>query len=257
VESEVNSWVENVTAGLIKELLPSGSVDGNTRLVLGNALYFKGAWEEKFDASETKDSEFFLLNGSSVQVQFMTSKAKQFVSSYDDFSVLRLPYKQGEDQRQFSMYIFLPDAKDGLWNLLEKMSSEPGFLNHHLPQQKALVENFKIPKFKISFGFEASEAFKGLGLVLPFSGDGDLTEMVNSPVARGLFVSSIFHKSFVEVNEEGTEAAGATAAVVTLRSLPLGPFDFVADHPFAFVIREDKTGVVLFTGHVLNPLCQE
>ena len=80
------SWVENVTAGLIKELLPSGSVDSNTRLVLGNALYFKGAWEKKFDASETKDSEFFLLNnGSPVQVQFMTSKEKQFVSSYDDF----------------------------------------------------------------------------------------------------------------------------------------------------------------------------
>ena len=100
------------------------------------------------------------------------------------------------------MYIFLPDAKDGLWNLLEKMSSEPGFLDRHRPWEN----------------------------------------------------SSIFYKSFVEVNEEGTEAAGASAAMVSLRSLPPGPFDFVADHPFAFVIREDRTGVVLFTGHVLNPI---
>jgi len=256
VAKEVNSWVENVSAGLIKELLPAGSVDSTTRLVFGNALYFKGAWERKFDASETKESEFFLLDGNSVQAQFMTTKEKQYVSSYDDFSVLKLPYKQGEDNRQFSMYIFLPDAKDGLWNLLEKMSSESGFLHHHLPRQKAAVEKFKMPKFKISFGFEASEALKGLGLVLPFSG-GDLTEMVDSPVGHNLYVSSIFHKSFIEVNEEGTEAAGASAAVVTLRSLPVGPFDFVADHPFAFVIREDMTGVVLFTGHVLNPLLSE
>ncbi|XP_020274932.1 serpin-ZX-like [Asparagus officinalis] len=251
--NEVNSWVESETAGLIKELLPSGSVDSNTRLVFGNALYFKGAWERKFNSTETEDSEFFLLEGGSIQVPFMTTKEKQYVSSYDDFSVLRLPYKQGNDKRQFSMCIFLPNAKDGLWNLLDKMSNESKFLERHLPRQKVLVEKFKIPKFKISFGFEASETLKGLGLVLPFSRDGDLTEMVDSPQGNNLYVSSIFHKCFIEVNEEGTEAAGASAAVVTLRSLPVGPFDFVADHPFAFVIREDTTGVVLFTGHMLNP----
>ncbi|KAJ6851908.1 serpin-ZXA-like [Iris pallida] len=257
VANEVNAWAQNATAGLVKELLPPGSVDNSTRLVLGNALYFKGAWDKKFEASETKDSEFYLLNGTSVQVPFMTSKEKQFISSYDDFSVLRLPYKQGEDKRQFSMYIFLPDARDGLWSLLEKLSSEPGFLDRHRPRQKASVDNFKIPKFKISFGLDASEVLKGLGLVLPFSAECDLSEMVNSPVAGSLSVSSIYHKSVVEVNEEGTEAAAASAAVVLLRSLPVGPFDFVADHPFVLVIREDMTGVVLFSGHVINPLLAE
>nr|CAD1841373.1 unnamed protein product [Ananas comosus var. bracteatus] len=257
VTDQVNSWIETATAGLIKDLLPQGSVNQNTRLVLSNALYFKGAWTEKFDASETKDDEFHLLDGSLVQAPFMTSRKKQFISSYDNFKVLKLPYKQGDDKRQFSMYIFLPEANDGLWNLTEKLGSDPEFLNRHLPKQKVSVGKFKIPKFKISFGFEASQTLKAMGLTLPFSAGADLTEMVDSPVGRDLYVSSIHHKSFIEVNEEGTEAAAASAEVVMMRSLVRETPDFVADHPFAFLIREDMTGVVLFIGHVLNPLVAE
>ncbi|KAF7137345.1 hypothetical protein RHSIM_Rhsim07G0233400 [Rhododendron simsii] len=256
VSNEVNQWAEKETNGLIKEVLPSGSVDASTRLIFANALYFKGAWTAKFDASKTKDQEFHLLNGSSVQVPFMTSKKKQPVRAFDGFKVLGLPYKQGEDKRRFSMYFFLPNAKDGLSALMEKVSSESGFLDRHLPYQEVEVGEFRIPKFKISFGFEASKVLMGLGLVLPFSGDGGLTEMVDSPtVGRNLYVSGIFHKSFIEVNEEGTEAAAASAAVLMQRGLSIpGKIDFVADHPFLFVIREDMTGVVLFIGHVLNPL---
>lgn len=252
---EVNSWVQNRTGGLINELLPSGSVDETTRLVLGNALYFKGAWDQRFDASQTKDSEFYLLDGSTIQVPFMSTKEKQYLSAYNDFKVLGIPYKQGEDERRFSMYIFLPDARDGLRNLAEKLSSESEFLNHHIPWEKVNVGKFKIPKFKISFGFEASGLLKTLGLTSPFGQDADLTEMVDSAVGGKLYVSSIHHKSFVEVNEEGTEAAAATAAVVMLRRSRrrVEPLDFVADHPFLFVIREDNTGVVLFIGHLLNP----
>ncbi|KAG6494697.1 serpin-ZXA-like [Zingiber officinale] len=253
--NEVNSWVENVTSNLIKELLPPGSVDKGTRLVLGNALYFKGSWTEKFDASKTLNSEFYLLNGTSVEVAFITSTKKQFLSSYDGFKVLRLPYKQGKDKRSFSMYIFLPDAKDGLWDLEEKLNSESELLTRYLPMRKVEVNKFKMPKFKISFGFEASAVLKGLGLDSPFSADADLSEMVDSPFGRSLFVSSIFHKSFIEVNEEGTVAAAASAALGTITSmaLPMNPLNFEADHPFMFLIREDTTGVVLFTGHVLNP----
>lgn len=254
VAGQVNSWVEKVTSGLIKELLPAASVDHTTRLVLGNALYFKGAWTEKFDASKTKDGKFHLLDGSSVQAPFMSSTKKQYLSSYNNLKVLMLPYQQGGDKRQFSMYILLPEAHDGLWSLAEKLSSEPEFLEKHIPTQKVAVGQFKLPKFKISFGLEASDLLKGLGLQLPFSAEADLSEMVDSPVGQSLYVSSIFHKSFVEVNEEGTEAAAASAAVIALRSLPIGPMDFVADHPFLFLIREDMTGVVLFIGHVLNPL---
>ncbi|CAN6292705.1 unnamed protein product [Urochloa humidicola] len=250
---QVNSWVEKITSGLIKEILPPGSVDHTTRLVLGNALYFKGAWTEKFDASKTKDSEFHLLDGSSVQAPFMSSTDKQYIAYDDNLKVLKLTYQQGGDKRQFSMYILLPEAQDGIWSLSEKLSSEPEFLEKHIPMRKVPVKEFKVPKFKISFGFEASKLLKGLGLQLPFSPEADVSELVDSPEGQNLCVSSVFHKSFVEVNEEGTEAAAASAATVVLRSFTM-PMDFVADHPFLFLIREDMTGVVLFIGHVVNPL---
>ncbi|XP_058222741.1 serpin-ZX-like [Rhododendron vialii] len=255
VTNEVNQWAEKQTNGLIKEVLPSDSVDDLTRLIFANALYFKGAWTEKFDASKTKDQDFHLLNGSSVRIPFMTSKNDQFVSKFDSFKVLRLPYKQGEEKRGFSMYVILPNAKDGLSALMEKVSSESGFLDRHLPRRKVEVGIFRIPKFKFSFGFEASEVLKGLGLDLPFSpGEGELTEMVESTtVGRNLYVSSIFHKACIEVNEEGTEAAAASAFVAKVCCY-VEPIDFVADHPFLFVIREDMTGAVLFIGQVLNPL---
>ncbi|XP_027093996.1 serpin-ZX [Coffea arabica] len=255
VTNEVNAWVRKETNGLIREILPSGSVDGTTRLILANALYFKGAWLKKFDESNTREHEFHLVNGSSIQVPFMTRKKKQYISAFDGFKVLRLPYKQGgDDKRRFSMYFFLPDAKDGLPAFVDKVSSEPGFLENHLPRSKVRVGVFRIPKFKISFGFEASQSLKQLGLVLPFSGEG-LTEMVDSPVSRNLCVSSIFHKSFIEVNEEGTEAAAATAAKVVLMSYKhYDRLDFVADHPFLFLIREDMSGAVQFIGTLLNPL---
>ncbi|XP_031484554.1 serpin-ZXA-like [Nymphaea colorata] len=256
VENEVNSWAEGQTNGLIKELLPSGSVNNLTRLILANALYFKGAWKDKFDASVTKEGSFYPLSGESVQVMFMTSSKKQFVAAFPGFKVLKLPYGQGEDKRLFSMYLFLPDERNGLHNLVEKVGSDLDFINRHLPSNKVSVGQFMIPKFKISYGFEASGVLKQMGLFLPFSGEAELTEMVDSPLGNKLSVSSIFHKSFIEVNEEGTEAASATAAVVMLRSamMPQPPIDFVADHPFLFLIREELTGVLLFVGHVLNPL---
>lgn len=251
----MNTWADKETNSLIKEILPSGSVDASTRLIFANAVYFKGAWNEKFDASMTKDDEFILLNGTLVQAPFLTSKKKQYVRAFDGFKVLGLPYKQGEDKRKFSMYFFLPDAKDGLPPLIEKVSSKSGFIENHLPYQQVKVKTFRIPKFKIAFGFEASEVLKGEGVVLPFSGGG-LSEMVDASVeSKNLYVSSIFHKSFIEVNEEGTEAAAASAGVVKLRSLMIEEeLDFVADHPFLFVIREDLTGVVLFIGQLLDPL---
>ncbi|TVU46161.1 hypothetical protein EJB05_05680 [Eragrostis curvula] len=248
--AQVNSWVENVTSSLIKDILPPGLVDQDTMLVLVNALYFKGTWTEKFDASETKDHRFHLLDGSSVQAPFMSSTNEQYIASYDNLKVLRLPYQQGGDKRQFSMYILLPAAKDGLSSLAEKLSSGPEFLENHIPTRKVEVGQFKVPKFKISFGFEASKSLKTLGLKLPLSA----SELVDSETQK-LSVSSILHKSFFEVNEEGIEAAAATAIVFATTSLQIRrTTDFVADHPFLFLIREDTTGVVLFVGHVVNPL---
>ncbi|XP_077233539.1 serpin-ZX-like [Tasmannia lanceolata] len=259
VRKELNTWVEKDTNGLIKDLLPCGSVDDTAKLIFANALYFKGAWDEQFDRSKTKDSKFYLLDGSSIQVPFMTSKKDQFLSSFNGFKVFRLPYIRGEDQRHFSIYLFLPEKRDGLQDLIEKMCSDSGFLDNHLPHRRVEIGKLMIPRFKISFGFEASDVLKDMGLKLPFSEiEAELTEMIvgSSPIGN-LHVSSVHHRSLVEVNEGGTEAAASTAILAValcafIRDEP--PMDFVADHPFVFMIREDLSRVVLFMGHVLNPL---
>ncbi|KAM1294583.1 hypothetical protein TB2_014273 [Malus domestica] len=157
------------TKSLIKEVFPPRSIDCSTTLIFANALYFKRAWTEKFNASQTKEHDFHLLDGSIVKVPFMTSRKKQYVRSFNGFS----------------MHIFLREGKDGLPALVEKLGSESGFLDRHLPKQKIVVGDFRIPKFKISFGFKASNIFKGLSLVLPFRGGGGLTEMVDSPEGTG------------------------------------------------------------------------
>ncbi|XP_057436731.1 serpin-ZX-like [Lotus japonicus] len=262
VRHDVNLWVEKETKGLITELLPSGTADQSTRLIFANALYFKGAWKHEFDASRTFRDKFYLLNGTSVTLPFMRSKEKEqfkYISAFDGFKVLRLSYKQGRDKkRRFSMYIFLPDAKDGLPTLIEKLTSESGFLKGKFPRKKARIGLFRIPKFKLSFELEASHVLKELGVVSPFSScDADFTKMVevNSPLDK-LYVDSIFHTAFIEVNEKGTTAAAATAMVGALRcrpSIPAG-IDFKAEHPFLFLVREDFTGTILFVGQVLNPL---
>ena len=257
VIAEVNSWAEKETNGLITEVLPEGSADSMTKLIFANALYFKGTWNEKFDESLTQEGEFHLLDGNKVTAPFMTSKKKQYVSAYDGFKVLGLPYLQGQDKRQFSMYFYLPDANNGLSDLLDKIVSTPGFLDNHIPRRQVKVREFKIPKFKFSFGFDASNVLKGLGLTSPFSGEEGLTEMVESPeMGKNLCVSNIFHKACIEVNEEGTEAAAASAGVIKLRGLLMeeDEIDFVADHPFLLVVTENITGVVLFIGQVVDPL---
>jgi serpin B len=150
----------------IKTILPLGSVDNSTFLIFANALYFKGAWAEKFDTQETKEYDFHLLNGSSVKVPFITSMNDQFIGVFDGFKVLSLPYEQGKDKRRFSMYFFLPDTKDGLSSLIEKVTSKSEFLEKTLPNKKVEVNDFRIPRFNISFELEISNMLKELGVDL-------------------------------------------------------------------------------------------
>ncbi|XP_057419186.1 serpin-ZX-like [Lotus japonicus] len=191
----------------------------------------------------------------------MGSKKKEhLISVFDGFKVLGLPHKQGRDKMHgFTMYIFLPDAKDGLLAIIEKLAPESSFLSDKFPQQEVRVRRFAIPKFKISFTFEASNVMKELRVVTPFSQrDAYFTKMVeevNSPLDK-LYVESIFHKAFIEVNEEKTEASASTLIRVMRggTSAVLTGIDFVADHPFLFFIREDFSGTILFVGQVLDPL---
>ncbi|KAH6798113.1 Serine protease inhibitor family protein [Perilla frutescens var. hirtella] len=251
VREEVNAWAERETNGLIKEILRPGAIDSTTRFILANAIYFKGAWDQKFDAFSTKERHFYLLNGTSVKAPLMSSLKKQYVRCCDGFKVLRLPYKRGEDTRSFSMYVYLPDEKDGLLALTRRVCSEAGFISNHLPYSLEKLDDFGLPKFKINFGFEASSVLVKLGLVLPFQ-KGSLTEMVDSSFP--LEVSGIIHEAIIEVNEEGVEAAAVSIAAPGCCFVERKRLEFVADHPFLFLIREDYTGLVLFIGQLLNPL---
>ncbi|KAF3450079.1 hypothetical protein FNV43_RR06159 [Rhamnella rubrinervis] len=256
VIEEVNSWAESATKGLIKQLLPFGSLNGETALVLANALYFKGAWNKKFDPEMTQLRDFHLLDGQIVGVPFMTTKrlVRHLYGSFDGYEVVEIPYQSGQDSRKFSMYFFLPNEKDGhgLFNLIQMLKLNPGFLNQQFNLRLEGLSAFWIPKFRFSFEIEASKTIKEMGLKQPFK-PGELTEMVDSPNSDELYVSDIFHKSFIEVNEEGTEAAATTAARIKTcgrRNIP----SFVADHPFLFMVREETRGMVFFIGAVLNPL---
>ncbi|XBI34772.1 hypothetical protein VPH35_120536 [Triticum aestivum] len=239
-----------------------------TRVVLGNAVYFKGKWEDQaFDKRDTMHESFYRLDRSKVDVPFMQSTMSQFVAVHDGFKVLKLRYKMacaspsvfsGSNRTrytQFSMCIFLPDAHDGLWGLLDTIESRPGFLHDHLPEQQIALREFRMPKFKLSFHSSIVAVLKKLGLELPFCEHGNLSGMVEDD-GSGLpiVVGDVIHKAVVEVNEEGTEAGAVTVLVGALGcarppSLPTPPqVDFIADHPFSYYIVEEATGAIVFAG---------
>ncbi|KAL5705398.1 hypothetical protein ACHQM5_023707 [Ranunculus cassubicifolius] len=194
----------------------------------------------------------------SVEVPFMTNNDDtQYIKSCDDFKVLRLPYKNCD----LSMYILLPHKRDGLWALAEKVGSDPLFLEKFATRDINAVKvgRFKVPKFKITYTFEASMVLRSLGLKTCFSSDADFNEMVQEVPGGWIQVNNVLHKSCIDVNEEGTEAAAATAIFGRFgcaRRRPVPRVDFVADHPFMFMIRDDESGMVMFMGHVVNPLLQ-
>ncbi|CAH9090161.1 unnamed protein product [Cuscuta epithymum] len=195
------------------------------------------------------------MNGSSIQVPFMSSAQRQYVKAFDDFKILSLPYKQGKDmRRRFSMYFVLPNAKNGLPSLIDMMAKESQFLERHAPRIPVDVGEFRIPKFKITFDFDAVHVLDDLGVQFSRAGLG---EMVVDP-RESPFVSSIIHKCVVDVNEKGTEAAAVTVVMggfgCGISMVEEEKIDFVADHPFAFFIREDVSGLVVFVGTVVNPL---
>ncbi|XP_057760860.1 serpin-ZX-like [Arachis stenosperma] len=263
VANEINSWVERETKGVIKNFIDSRSIQ-STDLIMANTLYFKGLWRDIdiFRETGTQDGDFHLLDGGgSVKVPFMDGSHRHsaIAHHYQDFKVLSLDYKEASSEdvprRRYTMHIFLPDEINGLPALVEKVCSDPVSLARMLPFSYIDLGKLKIPRFKISFKVEASPMLKEMGLVLPFM-EGAFTEIVEE---RAVHISRIFQKCIIEVNEEGTKAAAATAIMYSPTS-PWGivnkppPFDFIADHPFLFLIRERYSGTVLFIGQVLNPL---
>lgn len=249
---EINQWVKGQTEGKIPELLAVGVVDSMTKLVLVNAIYFKGMWEEKFMKQDTTDAPFRLNKKNTKSVKMMYQKKKFFFGYISDLKckVLEMPYQGGE----LSMLILLPedieDESTGLKKIEEQITLEK--LREWTKREN--LENIdvhvKLPRFKIEESYILNSNLGRLGLQDLFnSSKADLSGMSGS---RDLFISKIVHKAFVEVNEEGTEAAAATAGIATFCML-LPEEEFTADHPFVFFIRHNPTVNVLFLGRVCSP----
>ncbi|VAH85801.1 unnamed protein product [Triticum turgidum subsp. durum] len=257
IRQEINDWAAATTNNLISEILPEGSLTELSRFVLTNAIYFKGVWETQFPKDLTEDHEFHRLDGADpVEVPFMTlgsGKRKLFLSQEDDFQVLKLPYEGDESGgMQYSMCVFLPYERDGLRAMVDALPAADESLLDYIPNDRSEVRKLLLPKFKLSFFCSLTKVLKGLGLREAFTEEADLSGLVEKRVCD-VRLDDVFHKAVVEVNEEGTEAAGCTAASGRVKQCARKPMDFVADHPFAFYIVEEVSGAVVFAGHVLDP----
>ncbi|XP_058217242.1 serpin-Z10-like [Rhododendron vialii] len=259
VVDEISSWANTASRGLIQNILQRGSVDPQTILILANGLYFKGLWDSdyKFDARRTKKRKFYPPDESTILVPFMTSRKDYYYGSFDGFKVLKIPY-QCCQPNNFSMYFFLPDERDGLRNLIGKLNSDSGFLSEeYFELTKEKLDEFWIPRFKFSFDFNVLEVIDDMGVSFSrIENPRDLSEMVHNSDDAKSFSLKMFQKSYIEVDEKGTEAAAITCMNIVGCAMPQPKKSncFVADHPFLFMIKEEMSGLVLFTGAVLNPI---
>jgi serpin B len=242
----INAWVENKTRDKIKELIKPGMLDTMTRLVLTNAIYFKGKWAHQFKTDLTKESPFTLLTGEkALGVPMMTQKERFGYTEINDIQLLELPYK-GDT---LSMVVLLPKKLDGVKDL-EKQLNADNLKNWITGLRKREVQVF-FPRFKMTNEFELAQILGEMGMHDAFSAKADFSGMTGN---RDLFISAVIHKAYVDVNEEGTEAAAATGVVMKLTSVEAPPPVFRADHPFIFLIRDNHTGSILFLGRVMNPV---
>lgn len=240
----INSWVEKQTRNKIKDLIQQGMLNSMTRLVLTNAIYFKGNWARQFEKDKTKESPFTLISGKKVNVPMMNQTAEFNYMEADDFQGLELPYVNDE----LSMIILLPRKVDGLSSLEEKLVLEKflGWLSE-LGKRKVIVS---MPKFRMTSQFSLADVLRSMGMTDAFSEKANFSGMNGK---RDIFISAVVHKAYVDVYEEGTEAAAATGVVMVTSAMPGQIPVFRADHPFLFLIRDNKSGSILFIGRAMNP----
>jgi len=242
----INRWVEEQTRDKIKELIQKGIVDSATVLVLTNAIYFKGLWAHEFTKAGTSEAPFTLASDEKVQVPTMHQKGEFGYYQGDGFQMLELPYK-GE---MLSMVFILPAKPDGLADLEKSLTAET--LAKWLGALKSEEVAIAIPKFKATCRFRLEEALKSMGMPAAFSlPPADFSGITG---VKDLFIGAVIHQAFVDVNEKGTEAAAATAIVVKRGGAPQPPKNvFRADHPFLFLLRDTRSGAILFMGRLMNP----
>jgi len=243
----INRWVEEQTKDKIQNLIPPGTLSAAARLVLTNAIYFKGRWASEFFKDFTLDLPFTLASGEKVSVPMMNQTAAFGYRKGDGFQVLEMPYKG----RALSMAVFLPAKADGLPEFEKSLTTESlGRWLTGLQEQQVIVT---IPKFRVTSAFLLGETLRAMGMADAFAlPPADFSGMTGR---KDLFIGAVIHKAFVDVNETGTEAAAATAVIMEGGAPPREETKpvFRADHPFLFLIRDNRSGAILFMGRVTNP----
>jgi len=242
----INTWTENKTEYKIKELIKPNVIDARTRLVLCNAIYFKGNWLRQFDKKRTMSEDFHISSRRTIKVPMMSQKSRTTFKDFGNFSAIKLPYK-GDS---LSMIIFLPKEIDGL-KYLEKDLTGDNVANwiDKLSNSKKSEIYIKLPKFKATCEFELSKKLAQMGMPSPFSNHADFSGINGK---TDLKISKVIHKAFISVDEEGTEAAAATAVIMARKHIPSKCLTFTANHPFVYLISDSKTGSILFMGRVVN-----
>jgi len=244
---QINKWVEKETHDKIKELIKQPMLNIDTRLVLCNAIYFKGNWLSQFDKKKTYNRDFHVSPDTTILVPMMYQQTRLKYKCFGEFCALELPYESND----LSMIIFLPNEDDGLLEFEDHLTADSVhiWIDELMKVDEGLVM-VNMPKFKTISEFELSRTLYDMGMPDAFSlPPADFSGMTGT---KELFISKVIHKAYVEVNEEGTEAAAATA-VVMLKSVAVQPLEFKADHPFIFLIRENQTGSILFIGRIVDP----
>lgn len=240
----INAWVEKKTKGKIKDIIQGGPLGA---LVLTNAIYFKGQWEYPFKEKNTKVNRFYFNKSKGVRVPIMKQTGDFRYAGFKDVQVLELPYSD----TRIKLLIFLPRDKDGLKKLEDKINIDR--YNKTLKSLKEFEVTVSLPQFTYDSKFELSDVLKEMGMgqaFSPYAADF-------SGIAEGLYIFKVLHKAFIDVNENGTEAAAATVVMMDRGLEGIGEKKrhvvFNANHPFIYLIRDESTGAILFMGKMFNP----
>ena len=245
VRIEINDWVFDQTEEKIKDLLPEGVLSSDTRMVLVNAIYFKADWLSQFDAADTFEAPFHLLDGTEVSANMMNQATFMPYYQGDGFQAVELPYA-GDTA---AMDILVPD--EGNFEAFES-SLDGDLFNETINGLQPASLQLSLPKFTFESSFSLSDALKSMGMLDAF--DPDIANFSGMTEKNDLFISDVIHKAFVAVDEEGTEAAAATAVIMDVTSAMMSDITLTIDRPFIFIIRDKPSGQILFIGRVLNPL---
>lgn len=251
VANYINKWVENYTNSLLKDLVSPRDFDAVTHLALINAVYFKGNWKSQFRPENTRTFSFTKDDESEVQIPMMYQQGEFYYGEFSDgsneaggiYQVLEIPY-EGEE---ISMMLVLSRQEVPLATLEPLLKAQ--LIEEWANSVKKQKVEVYLPRFTVEQGIDLKDIFKALGVTEIFIKDANLTAMSDR---KELFLSKVVHKSFIEVNEEGSEAAAASGMIAISRMAVLYP-QVIVDHPFLFLIRNRKAGTILFMGRVMHP----